>query len=269
MNKFSFNRFGKVMVRDFHNTYSLFGMSMLITMLIPLFLWLFSLAVRDDVVEVWNRRNFIFLATVITAAISAIKIYNSCNLVGKGNYFAMLPASLGEKFGSMMLYSMVICPLAVYIGAAAVDTILTALPFGPYKAYLWQTPEWMDSFGDISFSLATSFQGFVVVAMKIITIASLFMLANTIFKKNKFMKTILWLALIGFVMILIVAPIMTHINWNLGEIWNKLLTFADRMGINRPEDVMNFFFWLNVIFFAVLTFLFSFITYRRLKKMQY
>ena len=231
MNKFNFNRFGKVVVRDFHNTYSLFGMSMLLIMLLPLITWIFSLAVHDDVVEVWNRRNFIHLAVIITAAISSMKIFNRCNLVGKGNYFAMLPASLCEKFSSMTLYSMLLCPLVVFVGAVTVDTLLTTLPFGSYKEYLWQVPEWMRNFSDISFSFATSFKGFVIIALKIAAVASLFMLANTIFKKNKFIKTVLWLALIVFVMILIIAPIMNHVNWNWGRIWEKLINFAKWLGI--------------------------------------
>lgn len=267
MNKFNFNRFGKVFVRDFHNTYSLFGMSLLIIMLIPLIVWLFSLAVRDPMVAVWSRRNFIHLAVILTAAISSMKIFNSCNLVGKGNYFAMLPASLGEKFSSMMIYSMVICPLVVFVGAVAVDTILATLPFGTYKAYLWQTPEWMNSLADVSFSNATTFKGFALIAMKIITVAALFMLANTIFKKNKFIKTILWLALIGFVLILIIAPIMNHINWD--EHWDWFVKIGEWLKIKSKEQLLRIFYWSQMALCAVLTFIFSFITYRRLKRMQY
>ena len=267
MNKFNFNRFGKVVVRDFHNTYSLFGMSMLIIMLIPAFVWLMGLAVNDSVVEVFNRRNFIHLAVVLTAAISSMKIYNSCNLVGKGNYFAMLPASLCEKFTSMVLYCFVVCPLVVFVGSVAVDTILTLLPFGPYKEFLWQVPDWMKSMGDISYVFATSFNGFVLMAFEIFSVASLFMLANTIFKKNKFIKTVLWLMLIMFALVLIIAPIMNHINWP--DDWNWLVKMAEWLGIKSQETFMHFIYWSRLLGNAVVTFIFSFIAYRRLKKMQY
>ena len=207
MKNFEFNRFSKVVVRDFHNTSSLFGLSLLILMLLPLLFWLFALAVQDDVVEVFNRRNFIQLAVFLTAAISSMKIYNSCNLIGKGNYFAMLPASLCEKFTSMLLYSFIVCPLLVFGGSVAVDTLLTAIPYGPYKDYLWQLPEWMTPI------FTNNFGKFVLLSIKLFAVASLFMLANTIFKKNKFIKTVLWLALIGFVLILAIAPIMHHYDW--------------------------------------------------------
>lgn len=266
MKNFDLNRFKKVVVRDFHNTYSQYGMSILIIMLIPAFVWILGLAVQDDVVEVFNRRNFIKLAVYLTAAISSMKIYNSCNLVGKGNYFAMLPASLCEKFTSMVLYCFVVCPLVVFVGSVAVDTILTLLPFGPYKEYLWQVPDWwrdISTFGGFT----TSFGGYVLLVIKIFALASLFMLANTIFKKNKFIKTILWLMVIAFALILIIAPIMNHINW--GENWDGIIKLGEWLNIKSEEQLISIFYWLQFVFYTLLTFLFSFITYRRLKKMQY
>lgn len=259
------NRFSKVLVHDFHNTYSLFGLSMLITLLIPAFIWILGLALQDAVVEVWNRRNFIKLAVYLTAAISSMKIYNSCNLVGKGNYFAMLPASLCEKFSSMLIYCLVICPLVVFVGSVAVDTLLTLLPFGPYKEYLWQLPDWMRKINTIGGY--TSFGGLVLTAMKIFAVASLFMLANTIFKKNKFIKTVLWLLVIAFALILIIAPIMNHINW--ADNWDWIVKIGEWLKIKSQEQLLRLFYWSQFVFFALLTFIFSFITYRRLKKMQY
>ena len=266
MNKFNFNRFGKVVVRDFHNTYSLFGLSMLIIMLIPAFVWILGLAVQDDVVEVWNRRNFISMAVYLTAAISSMKVFNSCNLVGKGNYFAMLPASLCEKFSSMMLYCFVVCPLVVFVGSVAVDTLLTLLPFGPYKEYLWQLSDWMRNVNTLGGNI-TGFGYFVLMAIKIFWVASLFMLANTIFTKNKFIKTVLWLMVIVFALILIIAPIMNHIDWpNYRDLVIKL---GEWLKIKSPEQLAHLFYWSQIFLDTLLTFLFSFFTYRRLKKMQY
>lgn len=266
MKNFELNRFNKVVVRDFHNTYSLFGMSMLIIMLIPAFVWIMGLAVQDDVVEVWNRRSFISMAVYLTAAISSMKIYNSCNLVGKGNYFAMLPASLCEKFTSMVLYCFVVCPLVVFVGSVAVDTILTLLPFGPYKEFLWQVPDWMRNVNTLDGNIS-GFGYFVLMAIKIFGVASLFMLANTIFKKNKFIKTILWLMVIAFALILIIAPIMNHIDWP--NYWDLVIKIGEWLKIKSQEQLAHVFYWSQIFLDALLTFIFSFITYRRLKKMQY
>lgn len=266
MKNFEFNRFNKVVVRDFHNTYSLFGMSMLIIMMIPAFVWLMGLAVNDSVGEVWSRRNFISMAVYLTAAISSMKIYGSCNLVGKGNYFAMLPASLCEKFTSMVVYCFVVCPLVVFVGSVAVDTILTLLPFGPYKEYLWQVPDWMSQLNTLG-GYTTGFGAFVLLIFRLFAVASLFMLANTIFKRNKFVKTILWLMLIVFALIIIIVPIMHHINWP--EHWNWIVKMAEWLGIKSQETLMHFIYWSRLLGNALVTFIFSFIAYRRLKKMQY
>ena len=85
----------------------------------------------------------------------------------------------------MVLYCFVVCPLVVFVGSVAVDTILTLLPFGPYKEYLWQLPDWLRNVNTLDGNIS-GFGYFVLMAIKIFWVASLFMLANTIFKKNKF-----------------------------------------------------------------------------------
>ena len=266
MNKFNFNRFGKVVVRDFHNTNSLFGMSMLIIMLIPAFVWLTGWAFKAPSVDVFTRRSFIELAVYLTAAIASMKIYNSCNLVGKGNYFAMLPASLCEKFTSMALYSFIVCPLVVFVGSTLVDIILTVLPFGPYKEYIWQAPDWLRQMNTLG-GYTTGFGAFVLLIFKIFAVSSLFMLANTIFKKNKFVKTILWLMIIVFALIIIIVPIMNHINWPEG--WNWIIKIGKWLGVQSEEHLLRLFYWGRLLLFAAMTFIFSLVTYHRLKKMQY
>ena len=113
MNKFNFNRFGKVVVRDFHNTLSLYGMSMLIMVLVPSAMWLMGLVFGthgpdDGRFNIFGRHMVVVLMAYLTAMIAPLKIYNSCNLKGRGNYFAMLPATLGEKFCSMLLYCFIV-----------------------------------------------------------------------------------------------------------------------------------------------------------------
>lgn len=258
-------RFKKVVVRDFHNTYSLFGLSMLIIMLTPVALWMLGLVFGEREMPSYLRMSMIEFVVFLTAAISSMKIYNSCNLVGKGNYFAMLPASLGEKFTSMVLYCFVVCPLVVFAGLYAVDTLLTLLPFGPYREYLWDIPDWKQVVIASGWGY-TSMQGFLSTAGQILGVTSLFMLANTIFKKNKFIKTVLWLMLIGFIAIVVLVPIMSHIDWNW-EWWVEKM-----MNLFKDADqrtVVNIMFWTKFIFDLAVSAVLLLITYRRLKKMQY
>ena len=184
MNKFNFNRFGKVVVRDFHNACTLYGMSMLIMVLVPSAIWLiglvFGLNYADaDGTDLVMRHMVVIIMAYLAAAIAPLKIYNSCNLRGKGNYFAMLPATLGEKFCSMLLYCFIVSPLAVFCGAYLVDTLLTLFPFGPNKDFLWNEPQWLNSLGEeINFGLP---QIVLIFATQIFSYSAVFMFANTIF----------------------------------------------------------------------------------------
>ena len=263
MKKFSFDRFKKVVVRDFRNTYTLYGMSMLIIMLMPAAIWMFSIAFETGDVDSFFRLKLINFLVTLAASLSAMKIYRNCNISGKGNYFAMLPATLGEKFFSMLIYCFIVCPLAVFVGACAVDTLLSVLPFGHFNEYVWDYNELMEAVdSSIGFSL---FQRIVIRITKIFVVASLFMMTNTIFKKNKFIKTILWLMLIGFVASIVAAPILSNVT--LKEEWlHKIIGWFEDM---TKEKFMNIMFWLGIVFNILLSVVFSAITYRRLKKMQY
>lgn len=264
----NFNRFKKVVVHDFHSTISLYGLSMLIMMCVPTFLWLFGLAFKIPSIDSLVRLGIMQFVVILAAAIAPMKIYKSCNLTGRGNYFAMLPASLGEKFCSMMLYCFIITPLAVFLGWLVVDSLLTLLPFGPFKSYLWFTPEWMKELGDVGdisnvYSTKTfGLDAACSTAIKAIGTASIFMFANTIFKRGKFIKTVLWIMLISFVLSIVSVPILLHIHWDVE--W-----FIDFFEGMTAEKARHLLFWGSMLLYAVEIFIFSFFTYRRLKKMQY
>lgn len=264
----NFDRLKKVVVRDFNSTYQLFGMSMLIMMCVPVAIWLFGLAFKVPNIDSVARLGIMQFMVVLAAAISSMKIYKNCNIPGRGNYFAMLPASLGEKFVSMMLYCFIVSPLAVFVGWFAIDSLLTLLPFGPFNNYIWHQPEWIKGFEDIPdiTSVYTThvfgLDAFCSTMLKAACTASIFMFANTIFKKNKFIKTVLWIMLISFVASIVVMPIITHINWDFQ--W-----FVDFFAGMTAEKARHLIFFGSLLFNLLVIFLFSFFTYRRLKKMQY
>ncbi|MBQ1408495.1 MAG: hypothetical protein IIY87_01920 [Bacteroidales bacterium] len=261
----NFDRFKKVVVRDFNSTYQLYGLSMVIMMCVPVAVWLFGLAFKIPEFPPVVRNGILQFVVVLAAAISSMKIYKSCNLAGKGNYFALLPASLGEKFCSMMLYCFIVTPLAVFFGSYLVDTLLSILPFGPYKDFIWARPEWLielDLGGYYADGGSLEFDTSVSTILKAISASSIFMFANTIFKKNKFIKTILWLMLISFVITIVVFPIVSHIDFNMDWLY-------DFIGGLTPAKLHAFVFWGSLLLNLGVAAIFSWLTYRRLKKMQY
>ena len=71
--------------------------------------------------------------------------------------------------------------------------------------------------------------------------------------------------LIGFVAMVVFAPIMIHLDWDFDwvEHFAKWFEGKDERFLN------NLMFWLNLGFELLFTAVMCFFTYRRLKKMQY
>ncbi len=266
MNKiFDFNRFGKVFVHDFHTAYAQFGTGILILMLVPQARWLFELTMGfslwSDCVSVSAESRYVFisLATAWATVLAPSRIYKNANLAGKGNYFAMLPASLPEKYISMLIYSFVLVPLTVFVGAIVGDVVLTLLPFGPYKQFIWHGwsvwPMGMGSFTAVNTEF--SVEAWIIMFLSSLLPTSIFLFTNTLFKKNKVTKTILWGALICFVLMIIGVPVIT----NYASAWPDIFY--------SYESWEHILFWITLILQLLANFLLLFFTYRRLKRMQY
>ena len=249
-NTFNFTRFKKVLARDFRATYKRFGLAILILSLLVVTVWIFSLVINVPyyydsaygglgidhyykyILE--ERVSSILLGVVISFAIAPAIIYKSCNLKGRGNYYAMLPASHLEKYLSMLFYCCIVAPLAVLLGSFIVDTLLTLLPIGYFKYFIWNFDEW--HYIDAEFVLC-------FIAFLFLT-ASIFMFSNTLFKRAKFIKTVLWLMLIGFVLLI------------------SNLTFP---ALFRLIDS----FWPVFIIMIIISLILQSLTYYRLRDMQY
>ena len=252
-NTFDFNRFKKVLARDYRATYSRFGLAALILSLLVVTVWIFYLVTgnpyyrlipdyytEQEWMDLFYRDNLdarfstILSGIAISFAIAPAIIYKSCNLKGRGNYYAMLPASHLEKYLSMLFYCCIVAPLAVLLGSFIVDTLLTLLPFGYFKYFIWNyydlphiTTEDMLFFIDFLFLTA-----------------SIFMFSNTLFKRAKFIKTVLWLMLIGFILLL------TGIAFS--ALFDLFVSFLPAF-----------------IILLVSSLILQIFTFRRLKKMQY
>lgn len=249
-NTFNFTRFKKVLARDFRATYKRFGLAALILSLLVVTVWITNLVTGipsyyTDPDWGWGMESFyqgiigervtiILLGVVISFAIAPAIIYKSCNLKGRGNYYAMLPASHLEKYLSMLFYCCIFAPIVVFLGSLIVDTLLTLLPIGYFKYFIWNYDEWY--YIDAEFVLR-------FIAFLFLT-ASIFMFSNTLFKRAKFIKTVLWLMLIGFLLLL------TSIAFP--ALFRLFVSFLPAF-----------------IILLVSSLILQIFTFRRLKKMQY
>jgi len=277
-NTFDWQRFCLVVKKDLHNLWPMFGTTMLILAVLPFALWLLIAVIKADASMPPDFRLIMIEGVAMIAAfMTPSRLYRTWNLRNEGIYYAMLPASKLEKYCSALLFSLIICPLAVYLGSMVLDLFLTLLPFGPWRDWLWQgmmgfpftmnmsffeNPEFVDE-GSGFFMY---YGGLWVVGLWTSYICSvlMFIFTSTLFKKHKVLQTILWLYVIEFVLSVVLTPIAIGIVAaggleNLGE-------WIDSFD---PEVVFRVIFWASIIFNVLLAALFAWLSWRRLKKMPY
>ena len=191
----------------------------------------------------------------------------------------MLPVSKMEKYLSMLLFTIVVCPLLCFLGGMVLDYLLTLLPFGPYRKWLWQTDYLADALDayrgfvsgafpnvdESTMMLVQVFTPWKVVLYALLchlSYVSLFLFTNTIFKKHKVLQTLLWTWLISFVLNIILTPVMGAMMLS-GNWLQEFLETAD------PVRSLNVAYWVATAWSIVLTTVFFWWASYRLKHMKY
>ena len=280
-NKFNWNRFCKVVNKDFRNIWHTFGPTMLILAVLPFALWLFILVLKQgDHISMPSDIRLIMIEGLayLAALMAPSRMYRTWNLTNEGIYYAMLPASKLEKFCSALLYSIVICPLAVYLGGMALDVFLTALPFGPWQSWLWEGkmgfPFTVDlsalsglSAGEPGSNMFMHFGSLWVIGCWVGYIGTvlMFVFTSTIFKRHKVLQTILWLYVIEFVISIILIPVFLAVFTNT----NFMEWIYDTFYGVDPTVAFNWLFWGTIVFDVLLAGIFGWLSWRRLKRMAY
>ena len=277
-NTFDWQRFCQVVKKDLHNLWPMFGTTMLILAVLPFALWLLILVLKADASMPPDFRVIMIEGVAMIAACMApSRLYRTWNLRNEGIYYAMLPASKLEKYCSALLFSLIICPLAVFLGSMALDLFLTLLPFGPWRDWLWQGQMGFPFTINLSFfeNMAVAEEGaeflmyygpLWVVACWIGYICSvlMFVFTSTLFKKHKVLQTILWLYLIEFVLSIVLIPVSIALFAT-----DSLQNLMEWVATIDPQTMFNAYFWFAIAFNVLLTALFGWLSWRRLKKMPY
>ena len=282
-NTFEWSRFCKVVRKDFSNIWQNAGTSLLIITLLPILAWLlwWALSGIEEMPAIVPEVRWCFIAgsVILAAMVSPSRMYRTANLQKEGIYFAMLPASKLEKYLSMLLFTIVVCPLMCFLGGMVLDYFLTLLPFGPYNKWLWQTDYLADAldgyralasgtFPNADENMMLFVQSFTpgkAVLYGLVAYLSnvaLFLFTTTIFKKHKVLQTLLWTWLISFVLNLILTPIMGAMMIS-GNWVEEFLESAD------PIRSMNIAYWAATAWGMVLTVVFFWWAWYRLKHMKY
>ncbi len=282
-NTFDWTRFCKVVRKDFSNIWQNAGTSLLIITLLPILAWLlwWALSGIEDMPAIVPEVRWCFIAgsVLLAAMVSPSRMYRTANLQKEGIYFAMLPASKLEKYLSMLLFTIVVCPLLCFLGGMVLDYFLTLLPFGPYNKWLWQTDYLADALdgyrglvsgafpnvNENTLMLVQVFTPWKVVLYALLchlSYVALFLFTNTIFKKHKVLQTLLWTWLISFVLNIILTPVMGAMMLS-GNWLQEFLETAD------PVRSLNIAYWAATAWSIVLTTVFFWWASYRLKHMKY
>lgn len=239
-NSFDWNRFGKLLRRDFRAIWPNFGLTMLIITILPLAAWLFMLSVDVDEAIAPEFRWFMILGCVsLSACMAPSRLYKTSNLPNRGIHFAMLPASKREKFWSMLFYSVLVCPAMVFVGGVLFDFLLSALPFGPYRQWLFESGAWLNGESLWDVLMKSEYNSFPVRSLGLLLLmmassylfgASTFFFSATLFRKHKVLLTFIAMWLISFVCSLFVMPVVTLLTANNPEILTRIAEILAMQG---------------------------------------
>ena len=109
-NTFDWNRFCKVVKKDFRNLWPMFGTTMIVLASLPFAVWLMALVIdRTAIITPNVRVAMIMIFSSLAALMLPSRLYRTMNLRNEGIYYAMLPASKLEKFVSMLLFTFICC----------------------------------------------------------------------------------------------------------------------------------------------------------------
>ena len=260
------NRFCKVVAKDFRNMWPMFGTTMIILAALPFAAWL--------IVYVFGGGDAHMPADM--RLIPGIK--NNCQR-SVHIYYAMLPASKAEKFCSALLFSLIVCPLAVYLGSLVLDVFLTVVPFGPWQEWIWQgemgfpftfnmaalnevAPRFNED-ADVFLLFGTMYN--VCCWIGYIATVLMFVFTSTIFKRHKVLQTILWLYVINFVLSIVLVPVMVAV-FSDSSFVDWFMQLPERMS---GEAMANWLFGLALGFDVLMIVLFGWLSWRRLNRMAY
>ena len=277
---FDIKRFGKVLAYDIRRLSPRnfrsgertgnMGINIISFAFMPVIISLVNILMGEQAagVPVWVRWFMLLFTAVIMACLVPEVHYNAVNQKKGGSYYAMLPASKLEKYLSMLLMTLVICPLLTFCGAFVVDTLITFLPLHVNEGYLWQIDSLLGHFGINPYEglpAIYSVRAYMVAIFGYILFAMAFVFGNTLFRKSKTALTMLCLFGIGFVVsivtLFVTIAVSANSNVELATDYRVMHVFTG-----------SFYGWVNNIGLGMQVLFITLLVYyswRRIKRMGY
>lgn len=236
MNNFNFNRFVDILKKEWSEYFRAYGISLIVWSCLPVAIWITTL-VFDTEVEAGTRALFIFIIMLLALMNVPSKVYGNVNLQRDGVAYSMLPATVGEKFFSMMIYCSIVTPVLCFAGCIIMDYLMFLMPFG--------------GFNDVIILPVLGFgKEYLLMILFLLIVSAVFMFGNMVFKKRKAGKTVAWVFLVVFVLTILIRLVF--------GIW-----------LSIDEITFEKFPIAPYLILAAIAFGFYFGTYRKIKTQKY
>lgn len=265
---FDIKRLGRLIKYEVINYIPNFFKSLLIFASVIAAVWIFSLTVDFNACP-HSRAGLVNVLFVLAIVLSPFIVYKDMNDRKKGYIYAMIPASTLEKLLSMIVLCVVIVPLLAYAVLTATDLLLWLLSkagIGPFLHMEFYNPFTAVKLVDDEYLLPHIYPVFDSIIYFVNLIAYTIMF-NTIFRKNKVLKTILFNISMSFAFVILTAVV---VNMTTPEFWEDMFEGLVEW-LDEKTDVELFGYMMTTV--RCLTILMSMaflsITYFRIKKVNY
>lgn len=244
---FDVNRFWKYLKYDFTRSVREHGIQLASMVLAPYAIYivfgLFNVVIGNgwyDNSDVYRSLLFVMMS-VTFLIIFPSRVYGFITEKKPMTNWIMVPASVTEKFCSMMVLILVVFPAVFFIGYALVDYIFYLVD---PAATMFVVPSMRDV-DEATGSVITGFGKFILSTFTLVNSILPFLLGALVFKKNKVAKTILSLIAISSVM----GSLLIGFVWLCDNLFNLGSFFAsmEAMDVKWIEFIVNLVLYVGTI----------------------
>lgn len=262
---FNKNRFFKLVKKEFsERTAVIIKIAAIFSLLLAGY-WLSMLIFNGGPASASSRNSYLFLATMITMIIAPFNLYRNYNHPKKGIDYVILPASVTEKFLSMLTNTVIFLPLITFGSILITDTILATISPKMFPGYIFSAlVDYEKPFENIFEALILQF-------------GCIF--GNFLFQKNKALKTILsgvglYIAL-AFILVIMITVVFkddfqTMQNMKMTLKVENLSDIDKIQGFESTGTILKgFYYSFMVIFYGIFPIAFLTGTFYKMKNQQY
>lgn len=251
-NVFDIDRFGNLFAYECRNFLPRIANALITYVCIIFSFWAVMVAAQETM-SAWLRSGIISFIFGVACAIGPFIVYYNANNRRKGYYYAMIPASTLEKFISMLILCLLVVPFLSYVALTAADYLLYLVSpqgvFG-FKEFILFNPLYSENIyvdGDVVESGSTFF-GYLLSV-------SLSMMYNMVLRSAKIIKAILISMAVVFAIMIAFIIVIVHNIETILELFNDF-------------TASQFLLLYNIVVIS-LSVLFLWVTYRRIKRVNY